>query len=123
MKVLKIYLEDSCCKTLRNRFLSAYFLIVQTPEEADVIIFQFDHFSYLSQSQIYNKFREKCLVISQTYRPSFLLPGIYINNYQTFLSRKRTKTYSYCYIDVKQKNNYVTLYKDKNFEKNIYTPL
>ncbi|WOD41568.1 exostosin family protein [Nodosilinea sp. E11] len=120
MKVLKIFLEESCCESLKNTFQSEGFSITSDASEADAIIFQAHKYSYIKNSHLFKDFKEKCFNLTQSDFPGFFLPGIYASNYRHFfrvLTDGRTKTFSYFYIDKNSRNQYIDPYKDKHLEK------
>lgn len=115
---MKVLFEESCSDELQSIFNSAQFVIVKSPEEADIILFQNHNFDYVKKTTFYSNFKEKCFVITETDRPNFFLPGIYVSNYSHVLSKGRAKTYCYCYTNRgDNRNKYVDAYQDKQVEK------
>jgi Exostosin family len=118
MEPLKVFLEKSCCNSLREVFNSRYFLLMDNPQDVDVIIFQNHGFEYVRKTELYRKFKNKCFVVTETDNPNFFLPGIYVSNYKNMLSGNRAETYSYFYTDRSSvRNRYLPIYKNKVIEK------
>lgn len=120
MESLKLLLEESCSEALRNILSTEEFLVTADAKEADAIIFQAHDYQYIKGHDLFQEFREKCFVLSQTDFPEFFLPGIYSSNYRHFfpvLTTGRTKTYSYFYVDKNSKNQYIDHYKREHLKK------
>lgn len=120
MESLKILLEKSCCESLKNIFQSEGFSTTSDAREADAIIFQAHEYPYIKKSYLFQNFKEKCFILTQADFPGFFLPGIYSSNYRHIfhvITKGRTKTYSYFYIDKNSKNQYIDIYKDLCLEK------
>lgn len=114
---MKILLEKSCSEPLRRLFLSPAFKLVKEPDEADAIIFQKHAIDYIQKTKLFKSHRHKCLVLSQTFRPNFFLPGIYTNAFHHPLSAGRIKSYGYFYYEPKKRNSYIAQYKDIEMPK------
>lgn len=113
---MKIFFDSECCQELQDLLHNPVFQIASTPEDAEVIIFQNHFFNDIIKSELFQNHKEKCIILSQTYRPSFFLPGIYTNNFVHPLSNQRAKTYCYFYYDPRQKNKHIKRYKNANEE-------
>lgn len=114
---MKILLENSCSEPLRSLFLSPAFKLVEEPDEADAIIFQKHAVDYIKKTELFKSYRHKCLVLSQTFRPNFFLPGIYTNAFYHPLSAGRIKSYGYFYYEPKKRNSYIAQYKNIEIPK------
>lgn len=115
---ITFFLEESCCEALQTLFLNDLFKLVATPDRADVIIFQEHRFDYIQQSPLFKQYPHKCLVLSQTFRPEFFVPGIYTNAYHHPLAHSsRVKAYGYFYYDTQKRNQYIAKYKEQDLTK------
>lgn len=120
MKSLRILLEDSCCNELKATFIpSEYFIVVDNPNNADVIIFQNHSYAYIKQSRYYQNYKKKCIVLTETDKPNYFLPGVYASGYNHLLSKGRIKTYCYFYTNrnTLKKNQFIDEYKNKRLKE------
>jgi hypothetical protein len=96
--MLRVHFEASCSSVLQEILLSSlprYFEVDDDPGTAHAIIFETDEWRYIRRNKLYRSHPLKSICISQTDRPSFVLPSIYSSNRRGWIAAGRSETTSY----------------------------
>jgi hypothetical protein len=65
------------------------------PQDADVVVLTDDDHRLINQSEVFRKFRSKCVIVSDGDIFSYYLPALYAANYENWLGRGRALTCNY----------------------------
>lgn len=96
--MMNVRLDASCSATLRGIFADGegrYFRTTNEASGCDAIIFQRDDRAYVTGSELFSRYPEKCIAISEEDKPSFFLPTICSSNSAAWYTRDRSETMHY----------------------------
>jgi hypothetical protein len=97
--MLTIFFDSSCSSDLRQLFTKGdgcYFSQLTDPGKADAIIFGNDKYNYIINNKLYQQYKDKCICISETDLPTYVLPSLYSSNRRTaFVGMRRSETINY----------------------------
>jgi hypothetical protein len=113
-KIYTVFFDSSCSNFLTDIVLGDNrFDLSKDPELTDIIVFGKDDYKYLTQSPIFQIYKNKSICITEFYSPSFFIPSIYSNNQKKpFLGGSRIETMNYPLTQLKDWSNWLKLSKD-----------